>query len=143
MFPNAQYDVKILSDIELYHKVKTYIKDKRTKRIVHTLLTPTQIRYVKIIMKSRRLPNFLSSFLETNAGRVELTGSFKWGYWVTEESKEFEKYIHKLITGKDKISDLDIVIHDPIFPIDILSNLPIEVEIKPNAESAHKKLFDE
>lgn len=77
MFPNAQYNVKILSDIELHHKVKTYIKDKRTKRIVHTLLTPTQIRYVKTVMKSRRLPNFLSSFLEINAGRVELTGSFK------------------------------------------------------------------
>jgi len=110
MFPNAQYDVKILSDAELYHKVKTYIKDKRTKRIVHTLLTPTQTRYVKTVMKSRRLPNFLSSLLETYAGQVELAGSFKWGYWVTEESTQFEKYIHKLIKGRESISDLDIII---------------------------------
>lgn len=143
MFPNITYDINILSDEEILQKVRTYILHKRLPRAVPKRLSSVQVKYVNRVMKKRSLPFFINDLLTRYSNQIEITGSFKWGYWITEDSKEFEKYMHKLITGKDKISDLDIVIHDPLFPIDILSNLPIEVEIKPNAESAHKKLFDE
>lgn len=143
MFPNAQYNVKILSDNDLRCKVKTYIAHKRLPRITPKRLSSAQIKYVNRVMKKRALPDYINNLLTEYPNQIEIVGSYKWGYWITNDSKEFEKYIHKLITGKDKISDLDVVIKDPSFPIEILSALPIKVEIKADSAYLHKRIFNE
>lgn len=77
MFPNASYDVNILSDKEILHKVKTYILHKRLPRTVLKKLSSAQIKYVNKVMKKRPLPPFLSDFLINYSKQVEIVGSFK------------------------------------------------------------------
>lgn len=77
MFPNAQYNVKILSDNDLRHKVKTYIAHKRLPRIIPKRLSSAQIKYVNRVMRKRVLPNYINNLLTEYPNQIEIVGSYK------------------------------------------------------------------
>lgn len=77
MFPNAQYNVKILSDNDLRCKVKTYIAHKRLPRITPKRLSSAQIKYVNRVMKKRALPDYINNLLTEYPNQIEIVGSYK------------------------------------------------------------------